>query len=866
MSVERSALGVERSGEAGRAVFLSYASQDAVAAKRICEALRAAGVEVWFDQSELRGGDAWDAKIRKQIKECALFVPVISANTQARAEGYFRREWKLAVDRTHDMADHVAFLVPVVIDRTKDAEAFVPEKFREVQWTRFAGGAPNDEFPQRIAALLQGREANAGGTAAVVATPERRPEVVPLPSRVPHSSRSVTTRLVVAVLAAGLVVAGGVVFFKQWERASVLRRLHEELIPELDRRLAAGDMDGAFKFAIAAERLHAADSELRKRWSKAVREVTVESDPPGADVYVKPFHQPKTEWRHLGQTPLTGVRLPQAYVRWRLEKPGFAPLDVQRPTSTRKVTMTLHPVSSVPAEMVWVSGGSVPPNSTGLRVALRLPDYLIDRFEVTNRQFKQFVDAGGYAKPEWWRQPFVRGDATLSHAAAMAEFRDGTGQPGPASWQGGTFPDGDAELPVTGVSWFEAAAYAEWTGKRLPSVYHWRYAARPAVDDESLVPLSNFSGRGAAPVGTYQGVSACGAFDLAGNVKEWCWNAAAPDVRYLLGGAWREPEYMFVGSDALSPFDRSETNGFRCIKLVGPEPVAAEMDAAVEPQVRDFASEKPVSDEVFAAIRSMYAYDKRPLEARLDGSDDADPRWRKEKVSYLAAYGDERISALLFLPRNAAPPYQTIVYFPGSGAVQSTSSETNLRDADRISVLVASGRALLYPIYKGTYERRSAELSSRVMGAATYRDWLIMMSKDLGRSIDYLETRPDIQATKLAYVGSSWGGALGAIFPALEPRIKVNVLIIAGLYRFKPLPEVDQLNFVSRNTAPTLMLSGRYDFVFPLETSQRPMFRLLGAPPEHKRHVLFDTGHALKSEQVASAAYAWLDQYLGLVK
>jgi hypothetical protein len=102
--------------ESGKAVFLSYASQDAEAARRLCEALRKAGVEVWFDQSELAGGDAWDQKIRRQIKECALFMPVISANTNARLEGCFRREWRLAVERRHDMDDDVPFPFPIVID------------------------------------------------------------------------------------------------------------------------------------------------------------------------------------------------------------------------------------------------------------------------------------------------------------------------------------------------------------------------------------------------------------------------------------------------------------------------------------------------------------------------------------------------------------------------------------------------------------------------------------------------------------------------------------------------------------------------------------------------------------------------------
>ena len=140
-----------------RAVFLSYASQDADAARRVGDALRAGGVEVWFDQSELRGGDVWDQKIRQQIRQCALIIPMISANTQSRLEGYFRREWRMAVDRTQDMADGIPFLVPVVIDDTAEREAHVPEAFRSVQWTRLPAGETPAHFVQRIAALLEPR-------------------------------------------------------------------------------------------------------------------------------------------------------------------------------------------------------------------------------------------------------------------------------------------------------------------------------------------------------------------------------------------------------------------------------------------------------------------------------------------------------------------------------------------------------------------------------------------------------------------------------------------------------------------------------------------------------------------------------------
>lgn len=138
------------------AVFLSYASQDAEPARRICDALRAAGLDVWFDQNELRGGDVWDASIRQKIKDCALFVPIISANTNIRSEGYFRLEWKLAVDRSHLIADDRAFLLPVVIDGTLDATARVPEKFREVQWTCLPAGAAAAAFAERVQRLLGG--------------------------------------------------------------------------------------------------------------------------------------------------------------------------------------------------------------------------------------------------------------------------------------------------------------------------------------------------------------------------------------------------------------------------------------------------------------------------------------------------------------------------------------------------------------------------------------------------------------------------------------------------------------------------------------------------------------------------------------
>ena len=198
--------------DSGKAVFLSYASQDAAAARKICEALRAAGVEVWFDQSELRGGDAWDAKIRKHIKECALFVPVISANTQARHEGYFRLEWRLADQRTHLMGRAKAFLLPVSIDETLDNEADVPDSFIAVQWSRLPAGEIPPAFCEQVKKLL------GGGTVAGVADPGRTPASARPATSKQTPKKTFRSWLVPAIVGIAATLAVGI--WQPWRNAA----------------------------------------------------------------------------------------------------------------------------------------------------------------------------------------------------------------------------------------------------------------------------------------------------------------------------------------------------------------------------------------------------------------------------------------------------------------------------------------------------------------------------------------------------------------------------------------------------------------------------------------------------------------------
>ncbi len=434
--------------------------------------------------------------------------------------------------------------------------------------------------------------------------------------------------------------------------------------------------------------------------------------------------------------------------------------------------------------------------------------------------------------------------------------RDGAG---PAGWEVGRYPEGQDDFPVGGVSWYEAAAYAESVGKALPTISHWYRAADPNTG-LYVIPLSNFSRSGPAPVGKYQGISAQGAYDLAGNVREWCWNEAGQGLRYILGGAWDGPSYEFYQPDARSPWDRGPANGFRCVKYTEPVPAAAL--AAKQRIFRDYAKEQPVSDAIFALFRSVYAYDRTASDGKTESVDDSSGPWRREKVSYSGQPSGSRMPAYLFLPKDRKPPFQTVVYFPSAAALEYTSSD-HLEGKARWEFLPAAGRAVLYPIYRDTFERhRNAPLTP-----VERRERMIDWSKEVRRSVDYLETRPDIDHGHIAYMGASMGAADSPILAAFEDRFKAIILQDAGFFFGTPPPDVDQINFAPRLKPPTLMISGRYDFIFPYETSQLPMFRWLGAPPAQKRHVVFDTAHdvSIMRNELVREVLNWLDRYLGPV-
>jgi serine/threonine protein kinase/dienelactone hydrolase len=651
-----------------------------------------------------------------------------------------------------------------------------------------------------------------------------------------------------------------------------VRWARERALPEIERLVMEGNNFAAFDLAKKAEPYISDDPALKRLWPMMSTRISFKTNPPGAEIFVKDYRSPDGLWRYFGRSPLEKLAAPSGLVRWKIEKKDYVTLEActhpwihwpMENISLIKEGQNLPGMVRVDAtKSEGVDWANLVPGIENV-VSHRLDYYWMDKYEVTNRQFKEFMDQGGYQRREFWTNPFVENGRALSWDEAMARFRDTTGRPGPATWELGNYPRGQEDYPVSGVSWYEAAAYAEFAGKSLPTIFHWFWASGVQVS-EFIIPLSNFGRAGPAKVGSFHSMSPWNTYDMAGNVKEWCWNAAGSDKHYILGGAWGEPVYMFTDPDARSPFDRSPELGFRCVKYLSP-PADSAM-ASVFSGVRNYNKETPVSEQVFEIYRSFYSYDRTPLNARVESAADREEGWRLEKVSFDAAYGKDRVVAFLFLPGNARPPYQAVVFFPGSGAITDSSSEHIFDFSWGFDFITKSGRALIWPIYKGTYERKDDLVSDYPNMTKSYRDHVICWSKDLGRSIDYLETRPEIDRERIAYYGLSWGASLGTILPAVESRFKTAVLIAGGFYPQRALPEVDEINFAPRVKIPTLMINGRYDSFYPVEISQIPMFRLLGTPRDQKVHKICESGHAPLLREWYKETLDWLDRYLGPVR
>jgi DNA-binding SARP family transcriptional activator len=775
-----------------------------------------------------------------------------SRSDSAGAIEYARRAVEMA-PAEEAPAQRLMALLATSGDRASAWQVY--ETLKERLWTEYEL-EPSSQT-RTLAASLRGAEAPPQPAPAVstdghASTPDSAGPAHPVPGaprrRLPRRSTIVMSSVLLLVI---LAVS------ERWTRLHNARGN----LAEAHRLIDAGaNYFAAYRLLLEAERALPNDGKLHQLLVESTMMIGMTSSPPGALVEVRDFFDTERDWMVLGRTPLARTRLPLGIKVWRVSLDGLE--TVEQLASVGRSTQDWTLVPAADNDMV-----SFPAGLAGLVSATPVPlkPWRLDRLEVTNRRYRDFIEAGGYGQSEHWTHLLADAGNLMSGQRGMV---DRTGRPGPAGWEAGAYPAGDAHHPVSGISWYEAAAYCSWAGKRLPTVHHWVNAAGfyPA---SFVARFANFSNNRSVAVGGPQAVGSSGLYDMAGNVKEWMHNEASPGRRFLMGGGWNEPFYMFTEYDAQAPGSRELSFGVRCARFQENEGALLESappknsrpvrdpTGRIEQHERNLAQ-----DEEFRHYLGLYANSPRPLEPRVDHVDVRAEDWRMEQVSFEAGYIGERVPALLFLPTRTPPPYQTIVYFPGAGAFVAENDFDN-GEAQRswFMFVIRSGRAVMFPMYRGTYERYRGDVTE---SREAWRDFVVHAGRDLKRSVDYLLGRPDIDPNRLAYMGMSAGASLGPVMTVIESRFRAAVLLAGGHYAMPLLPEVDPIHFLPRMRVPTLMFNGCFDFAYDYERSQRPFFARIGSA--EKRHAVVEAGHLPTSHDEAYREILdWLDRHLGPV-
>jgi dienelactone hydrolase len=848
-------------------VFISYSNLDKNAADAVCSIMEQNGIRCWIAPRDITPGLPFAEAIIDGIQGSKVFILIYSSNSNNSAQ---------VIKEVDRAVHHRLAIIPLRIEdvpMTKQLEYYVSN----VHWMDALSPPLEKHIEKLCRAVKILLTMDTLGNENIKSAFEKEHGIG---SEQKIGKREKVLRNVLIAVAVVVLAVAGYFIFSSVKKQSKIKWAREVALPEIKQMIEDNDvwrnLVKPYYLAVKTETILGQDSVLEALISQCSANIDIMTEPAGAKVYIKEYIRPDTTWSFLGITPLKSFRIPIGIFRWKVEKEGYDTVYAAAATwgENHSFMRTLDKNGSLPRGMVRVPGTET---ESG-----RLNDFLIGKYEITNREYKQFVDAGGYAEKEFWKHEFRKDGKVLSWEEAMRILVDRTGRPGPSTWTGGDYPGGQENFPVSGVSWYEAAAYAEWKGMTLPTSLHWNVARgglTPMIQWPQLggfgvfAPYTNFGRTGTVPVGSLNGITSFGSYDMPGNVREWCWNEAQ-EGRVIRGGSFEDNTYEFDIERQAPSFDRLPRNGFRLAYYPDTAGLPASIFGHRTPYFGfDYQFKKPVSDDVFRIYREQFAYDKGDLNPVIEKREKNPDGWIHELISFNASYGKERMLAHLFLPTDKKPPFQAVIYFPGSASTWTQSSEgieSYYEYTMFLSFLVRNGRAVMYPVYKGTFERGGPDdmtLLNDTSKANSYAftELMIQEIKDIRRSIDYLQTRTDIDSQRIAYLGMSWGAAMGAIIPAVEDRFKASILIAGGLSGLGR-PEAKDLNYVTRVKTSTLMLNGKYDSGFPPEASSRPMFDMLGTPVENKRQIFYETDHIPPRIEYIKETLAWLDKYLGPVK
>jgi hypothetical protein len=552
------------------------------------------------------------------------------------------------------------------------------------------------------------------------------------------------------VVVTGLLLILFLYFFKKSQSKDDL--LTEQL-PEISNAFDKGDILFVFKKTKSLLENYPDNEILKNFFVKSSWNINVDSDLKETEVYVK---FPKdTIWNYIGFTPIDSLRVPglgEDLIDFTLKlKKG----DVEYITEGEQYGyFEISLLKDVPPGFIYKKiKENINMNMPGVFLG---PDNLIPSFgvsktEVTNLQFKQFIEDGGYNKPKYWDFPFYFEGEEFTYDKTIKLFTDKFGKFGPANWIYGEFPDGEENFPVQGISWFEARAYAKYKELSLPNIFQWLDAASLSGFKFKLPNLSGSNFNSNKPRDVNESDNEIDLLpNIAGNVREWTNTSHGNNRKVILGGSYTEDEYTFNSFYSISPFDRSIENGIRLVKNLK-EIYQFNDNFIAKYFERDFYKEQDVSDEVFEVYKSQFDYPNKPLDVVEKIIESSNKNYRIEKFEMPTPYkSEEKLYGYIISSKKFNDKTKPIIEFPSAWAIFSDDLKISDDLIKEKKYLLDEGYSIIMPVYYNTWEREKPLKDWWPNETEEYKSTIVKIGKDFKRVIDYLETKENLDFEKLS--------------------------------------------------------------------------------------------------------------------
>ena len=497
---------------------------------------------------------------------------------------------------------------------------------------------------------------------------------------------------------------------------------------------------------------------------------------------------------------------------------------------------------------------------------INLPPFSISKNEVSNLEYQKFVDAGGYENPRYWDFPLKVGEKIYDFNNSVKFFTGKYGKLGPANWTYGKYPEGLENHPVTGISWFEARAYANFKGLSIPNVYEWLYAsgASRSLIDTNVTNNSNYNSSVTREVssdkGAYNGLN-----NIAGNVKEWVSNPYGENKeKYsVLGGSYLEFPYTYNNFYSLKPLDRTVGNGIRLVKKLSNK--SSELDSKIIPEYnRNSDDLVDISDEVFEIYKSQFDYDNRPLNSKTENIDGFQEGYTAQRFEMETTYeSDEKLFGYIVFSNKFTKQYNPLIIFPSAASIgRNTDKSLPNNLLNRFKYLIDEGYAIVHPIYKNTYSRQKNYKTFWPDASDVYKNTIVSIGQDFKRSIDYIESRNDFKIGNLSYFGYSWGSTTSNYLLAIDNRIKSAFICVGGLMMQKSKKEVEAHYYLRRIKVPILHIAGKLDGIFGYDETFVPWKNLVGTEEKDLKIIeLENIGHGIPNDTIIKYHQNWIENY-----